>query len=112
MRSAVAASLVVLPSMPAFADGVTTLLPDERDVPMRLLALIGPVVAIVVLTILGLTITFRALSHDRRDRRIVYRQRGQRAHERAPSPSSLRASLCLATSPVPSHIPVAVADRI
>ena len=83
MRSAVAASLVVLPSMPAFADGVTTLLPDERDVPMRLLALIGPVVAIVVLTILGLTITFRALSHDRRDRHIVYRQRGQRAPERA-----------------------------
>ena len=56
----------------------TTLLPDERDGPMRLLTLVGPVVAILVLTILGLTIKFRALSHDRRARRIVYRQRGHR----------------------------------
>ncbi len=113
MRSAVAASLVAMLAMPAAADDVaapagvrpnssqlqsdlgydagmtaagrttTTLLPDERDEPMRLLALVGPVVVIVVLTILGLTITFRALSHDRRNRRIVYRQRGPRTHERA-----------------------------
>jgi hypothetical protein len=109
----VAASLVVMLAMPACADDVTaparirpdgsqlqsdmayssgmtaagrptsTLLPDERDEPMRLLALVGPVVVIVVLTILGLTITFRALSHDRRERRIVYRRRGHRTHGRA-----------------------------
>lgn len=106
IRSALAASLVVLLAIPAFADDApapagarpddsqprsampytagtatpgrptATLLPDERDQPMQLLALVGPVVAIFVLTILGLTITFRALSHDRRERRIVYRQRG------------------------------------
>jgi hypothetical protein len=54
----------------------TALLPDQRDEPLRLLTLLGPVVAISVLTILGLTITFRALNHDRRQRRNVYRQRG------------------------------------
>jgi hypothetical protein len=64
--SALAASLVAFLSMPASAADMAssggptaTLLPDERDVPMRLLALLGPVVAISVLTILGLTITFR-----------------------------------------------------
>lgn len=58
-------------------------LPDERDEPMRLLALAGPLVAIGVLTILGLTITFRGLSHDRRRRRIPYRQRGDRTARHA-----------------------------
>lgn len=53
----------------------TTLLPDERDEPLRLLALVGPAVAIGVLTILGLTITFSALRQDMRQRRIVYRPR-------------------------------------
>jgi len=60
-----------------------TLLPDERDEPLRLLALVGPVVVIVILAILGLTITFRALGHDRRKRRTAYRQRGNRAPRRA-----------------------------
>jgi hypothetical protein len=61
-----AASLLALLSMPAFAADMApsggpkaTLLPDELDVPMQLLALLGPAVAISVLTILGLTITFR-----------------------------------------------------
>ena len=113
IRKAVAASLVVMLAMPASADDATapartrpegsqlqsdmayaagmttaerpktTLLPDERDEPMQLLTLVGPVVAILVLTILGLTITFRALSHDRRERRTVYRQRGHRTHGHA-----------------------------
>jgi len=108
IRTAVAASLVVMLAMPASADEATapartrpegsqlqsdmayatamttaersktTLLPDERDEPTQLLALVGPVVAI-----LGLTITFRGLSHDRRERRIVYRQRVHRDQGRA-----------------------------
>lgn len=53
----------------------TTLLPDERDGPLRLLALVGPLTAISLLTALGLTITFRALRDDLRQRRIVYRPR-------------------------------------
>ena len=53
----------------------TTLLPDERDGPLRLLALVGPLMAISLLTALGLTITFRALREDLRQRRIVYRPR-------------------------------------
>jgi hypothetical protein len=56
----------------------TTLLPDERDEPLRLLALIGPAMAISVLTILGLTITFGALRQDLRQRRVVYRRRNHR----------------------------------
>ena len=113
IRTAVAASLVAMLAMPASADDATapagarpegsqpqsdmayaagmttagrpatTLLPDERDEPMQLLALVGPGIAIIVLTILGLTITFRALSHDRRERRIVYRQRGHRTQGRS-----------------------------
>jgi len=113
IRTAVAASLVVMLAMPASADDATapartrpegsqlqsdmayaagmttaersktTLLPDERDEPMQLLTLVVPVVAILVLTILGLTITFRALSHDRRERRIVYRHRVHRAQGRS-----------------------------
>jgi hypothetical protein len=58
-------------------------LPDERDEPMRLLALAGPLVAIGVLTILGLTITLQGLSDDRRRRRIPYRQRGDGASRQA-----------------------------
>jgi hypothetical protein len=58
-------------------------LPDERDEPMRLLALAGPLVAIGVLTILGLTITFRGLSDDRRRRRTPYSQRGDGASRQA-----------------------------
>lgn len=53
---------------------MATLLPDERDQPLRLLALIGPAMAIGVLTILGVTISIRELRHDMRQRRIVYRQ--------------------------------------
>lgn len=87
-----ATSLVAFFSMPAGAQvrnepadlraGVpqlqfATLLPDERDQPLRLLALIGPAAAISALTILGLTITFRALRQDMRQRRVVYRQRNR-----------------------------------
>jgi hypothetical protein len=89
IRSGLAASLSALLSMPAFAADMApsggptaTLLPDELDVPMQLLALLGPAVAISVLTILGLTITFRALRHDRRERRILYRPRRHRAQGR------------------------------
>ena len=113
IRTAMAASLVVVLAMPASADDATapartrpedsqlqsdmvyvagvpaagrpttTLLPDEHAGPMRLLTLVGPVVAILVLTILGLTITFRGLGQDRRKRRSVYRQRGHRSQGRA-----------------------------
>jgi hypothetical protein len=55
--------------------GDAMLLPDERDEPLRLLVLVGPAVAIGLLTVLGLTISFRGLRHDLRQRRIVYRQR-------------------------------------
>lgn len=58
------------PRLPA-----NTLLPDERDQPLQLLTLVGPALAIGVLSIVGLTITFRALRHDIRKRRIVYRPR-------------------------------------
>jgi hypothetical protein len=43
----------------------------ERDGQLRLLALVGPVVAISVLGILGLTITSSALRRDMRKRRVV-----------------------------------------
>jgi hypothetical protein len=55
--------------------GAAALLPHERDEPLRLLALVGPAVAISLLTVLGLTISLRGLRHDLRQRRIVYRQR-------------------------------------
>jgi len=51
-------------------------LQDEPDGSLQLLALVGPVVAISVLSILGLTITVGALRHDMRQQRIVYRPRG------------------------------------
>lgn len=53
-----------------------TLLPDERDGPLRPLALIAPAALIVALSTLGLTITFRSLRDDLRQRRNVYRRRG------------------------------------
>jgi hypothetical protein len=61
--------------MIASGRSATILLPDDRDQPLRLLALVGPAVAIGVLTIVGLTITFRSLRQDMRRRRIVYRPR-------------------------------------
>ena len=80
-----ATSLVVNFSTAAVADdgdasgairpGAATLLPDERDEPLGLLVLVGPPVAISLLTALGLTISLRGLRHDLRQRRIVYRQR-------------------------------------
>jgi hypothetical protein len=45
------------------------------DEPPQLLALVGPALAIGILTIVGLTITFRGLRHDIRKRRSVYRSR-------------------------------------
>jgi hypothetical protein len=56
---------------------VSTLLPDDRDEPLGSLALFAPAALIIVLTALGLTITFRSLRQDLRARRIVYRQRGR-----------------------------------
>jgi hypothetical protein len=61
--------------MTASGRPATTLLPDERDEPLRLMALVGPALAIGILTVLGLTITFSALRQDLRQRRIVYRPR-------------------------------------
>jgi len=87
----IAASLVAFVALPAAAqlqpatpyDAGTdaagrppaTLLPDERDQPLQMLALVGPTVAIGILTIAGLMITFRGLRHDLRHRRIRYRPR-------------------------------------
>ena len=85
LRSLMATSLVAFIALPALAvdTGVpaetrpgSAQLPDERDGQLRLLALVGPVVAIGVLSILGLTITVGALRHDMRQQRIVYRPRG------------------------------------
>lgn len=84
-QSILAMALVAFIAMPSVASdagssvearrAVGQLLPDERDEPLQLLALVGPALAIGILTIVGLTITFRALRHDIRKRRIVYRPR-------------------------------------
>ncbi|MCM2312424.1 MAG: hypothetical protein NDI84_13575 [Steroidobacteraceae bacterium] len=52
-----------------------TLLPDERDEQLQPLALIAPAVLIVALSTLGLTITFRSLRADLKQRRNAYRRR-------------------------------------
>ncbi len=81
----VAASLIGFTALPAAADDAgmraaaqlsARPLPDERDGPLQLLTLVGPAAVIVVLTVLGLTITVRGLREDMRRRRIVYRHRG------------------------------------
>jgi hypothetical protein len=86
----VAASLFAFTALPAAADDTGVRAtdmraaaqlaarppPDERDGPLQLLALVGPAAVIVVLTILGLTITIRGLREDMRKRRVVYRHRG------------------------------------
>jgi len=84
-QSILATALVAFIAMPSVASdagasadarrAVEQLLPDDRDEPLQLLTLVGPALAIGVLTIVGLTITFRALRHDIRKRRIVYRPR-------------------------------------
>jgi hypothetical protein len=89
-----AASLIVFTALPAAADdaGVRAAaqlsarsLPDDRDGSMQLLTLVGPVAVLIVLTVLGLTITVRGLREDIRRRRIVYRPRGHAfAGSRAP----------------------------
>jgi hypothetical protein len=80
-----AASLIGFTPLPAAADDAgmraaaqlsARPLPDDRDEPMQLLTLVGPAAVIVVLTILGLTITVRGLREDMRRRRVVYRHRG------------------------------------
>lgn len=64
------------------------LLPDERDQPLRPLALIAPAALIVALAGLGLTITFRSLRDDLRMRKTVYRRRGRDPSGSAPEASS------------------------
>jgi hypothetical protein len=80
LHSVLATSLVAFIALPAVADDTGTPAetragsaqqPDERDGQLRLLALVGPVVAISVLSILGLTITLGGLRHDMRRRRVV-----------------------------------------
>jgi hypothetical protein len=51
-------------------------LPDESDGSMQLLTLVGPAAVVIVLTVLGLTITVRGLREDMRRRRVIYRRRG------------------------------------
>jgi hypothetical protein len=81
-----AASLVAFTTLPAVAEDAgmraaaqisAPALPDDRDQPLQLLTLVGPAAVIVVLTILGLTITVRGLREDMRKRRVVYRQLGR-----------------------------------
>lgn len=81
-RSLVTTSLVAFIALPALAADtgtpaeirpVSAQLTDERDGQLRLLALVGPVVAIGVLSILGLTITVGAPRYDMRQRRFVDR---------------------------------------
>ncbi len=67
------------PTANTAAQASATLLPDDRDEPVRLLALIGPAALIVALSALGLAITFRSLRHDLKQRRNVYRRRGDGA---------------------------------
>lgn len=64
------------------------LLPDERDGPLRPLALIAPAALIVALAALGLTITFRSLRDDLRRRKTVYRRRGHDPSDNEPQTSS------------------------
>lgn len=64
------------------------LLPDERDGPLRPLALIAPAALIVALSTLGLTITFRSLRDDLRQRKTMYRRRGSDPSGSAPQESS------------------------
>ena len=80
-----AASLVAFTTLPAVAEDAgmraaaqvsVRALPDDRDQPLQLLTLVGPAAVIVVLTILGLTITVRGLREDMRQRRVIYRHRG------------------------------------
>lgn len=85
-----AASLAVLAppvvaEVPGAPDAITagqtstTLLPDERDQPRGPLALIVPAALIFALSTLGLTITFRSLRDDQKQRRNLYRRRGSGA---------------------------------
>jgi hypothetical protein len=80
-----AALLIGFTALPAAAEDAgmraaaqlsTTPLPDERDGSMQLLTLVGPAAVIVVLTVLGLTITVRGLREDMRRRRVIYRRQG------------------------------------
>ena len=85
-----ATSLAVFIALPAVADAAamndtvrpTTTLPHQRDGLLRRLTLVGPSVAISVLTILGLTIGFPALRRDMRQRRSAYRRRDRREQRR------------------------------
>jgi hypothetical protein len=77
--------LIAFTALPAAADDAAMRaaaqlsvrpLPDESDGPLQLLSLVGPAAVIVVLTILGLTITISNLREDMRKRHAVYRHRG------------------------------------
>ena len=88
--SVLATSLAVFIALPAVADEAAmtdsvrpnTTLPHQRDELLRRLPLVGPAVAISVLTILGLTIGFPALRRDMRQRRGDYRRRARREQPR------------------------------
>jgi len=92
-----AASLIGFTALPAAADDANVRaaaqlsarpLPDERDGPLQLLTLVGPAAVIVVLTILGLTITVRGLREDMRRRRVVYRHRGHEVYAGSRAPTT------------------------
>jgi hypothetical protein len=86
VTSVLATSLTVFIVLPTAADAAgmtnsvrpTTTLVHEHGELLRRLTLVGPAVAISVLTILGLTIGFPALRRDMRHRRGVYRRRRRR----------------------------------
>ena len=82
LSSVVATSLVAFIALPALAVDTGTpaetrpaslQLPDQRDGQLRLLAMVGPAVAISLLSILGFTITFSTPRRDMRQRRFVDR---------------------------------------
>jgi len=62
------------------ADGrfETALLPHEREVPLRPLAVVAPAALIVALSALGLAITIRSLRDDLSQRRNMYRRRANK----------------------------------
>ena len=90
LHSVLATSLVAFIALPAVAEDAGTpaearsgsahmqsvTFDDVGDGQLQLLALVGPVVAISVLGILGLTITLGALRLDLRQRRVVDWPRG------------------------------------
>jgi len=54
-------------------------LPDERAGPLQTMAQLAPALLMIVLAVLGLTITFTSLRSDIKRRRVQYRPRGLRS---------------------------------